>query len=109
MKKFKDAFRGITEGIKHKSIAVQFVLGILAVIAGIMMKLDTAEWIAVLICTGMVISTEMLNTCVEKLCDLYTSDFNETIRDIKDIAAGAVLCASLAALAVAFVILLRHI
>lgn len=109
MKKFENAFRGIVTGWLHKSIRVQFILAAMAVTAGMILKLEAMEWTAVIICIGLVITAEMLNTCVEMLCDLHTKEFNSMVRDIKDIAAGAVLVSSLTALICALVILVRHI
>lgn len=44
---------------------------------------------------GMVISTEILNTAFEYLCDLIEPKYSEKVKSIKDIAAGAVFFASL--------------
>lgn len=107
--KFKNAFRGIAVGLKHRSILVQFILALLALTAGFIMKLTAGEWTAVAICIGCVISSEMLNTCVEKICDMYSTEIRGDIRDIKDIAAGAVLISSIASLVTAVIILVIHI
>ena len=107
--KFAAAFAGIRKGLSHRAIVVQFILAALAAAVGFVLRLDSMEWCAVVICIAAVISAEMLNTCVEKLCDLYTDTYNETVRTIKDIAAGAVLCASLGALICALIILARRL
>lgn len=107
--KFSPTFRGVWVGLHHPAVLTQFILGTLAVIAGFLLRLSGEEWIAVIICIGMVITSEMLNTAAEWLCDLYSRERDERIRNIKDVAGGAVLCASFTALAVAIVILLRHI
>lgn len=39
-----------------------------------------------------VFSAECINTALEKICNFLTEEYNEKIRDIKDIAAGAVCC-----------------
>jgi undecaprenol kinase/diacylglycerol kinase (ATP) len=107
--KFKAAFNGLKNGFLHKSVLIQYFLALLAVIAGLIMHLSALEWTIVILCIGCVITAELLNTCIEKLCNLYTTDYDEKIREIKDIAAGAVLAASLAALVIALIILFRHI
>ncbi len=106
--KFKAAFVGILTGLRHRSIITQFILGALAVLAGAALHLTTMEWMVVIVCIAVVIAAEMLNTCIELLCDLYTREYNETIKAIKDIAAGAVLVVSIGALAAACMILMRH-
>jgi diacylglycerol kinase (ATP) len=53
---------------------------------------------------GMVWSTELLNTAIEKLSDRITQSEDQIIRDVKDIAAGAVLFAVFSAIAIGLVI-----
>lgn len=108
-KKFGPAIAGVTAGLHHSAIRIQFVLGFLAVLAGLVLRISSGEWIAVVLCIGMVICAEMLNTCIEFLCNFLTTSRNEEIRIIKDLAAGAVLIASAAALVTALIILSRHI
>lgn len=108
-KKFAAAFNGLKLGFSHKSVRVQYILALLAVCAGIIMRLSVLEWVIVIICIGCVIGAEILNTCIEKLCDLHTEEYDEHVKVIKDLAAGAVLTFSLMALAAALLILAVHI
>ncbi|MBR3312264.1 MAG: diacylglycerol kinase family protein [Solobacterium sp.] len=108
-KKFEDAFRGLYEAFMDPSVFLQAVLGIMAVIAGFILKLERTEWLMVILCIGLVITAEILNTCIEKLCDLYSTAYSERIRKIKDMSSGAVLFAALIALTAAVMILLNHI
>lgn len=108
-KKFQDAFRGMFSGFQDKSIRAQWILASLAVIAGVIMKLESIEWVAVVICIGFVIVTEMVNTCIERTCDMHTKEWDAHVKYIKDLAAGAVLVAAIASLIVALIILFRHI
>lgn len=108
MKKFKVAFNGIKEGIKHKAILIQIILGFMAVLGGIIIKLNYYEWLAFIICIGCVIGSEMLNTCIEKICDFIEPNYNDKIKIIKDISSGAVLIFSLMALVICiFTVLVR--
>ena len=108
-KKFYDAFRGLIKGFSHHSIMLQYILAAMTVCAGFVLRLNAGEWAAVIICIGLVITAEILNTCIEKVCDMYSTDYNSKIREIKDLAAGAVLAASLTAFVTAMVILFSHI
>ncbi|MBO7703836.1 MAG: diacylglycerol kinase family protein [Solobacterium sp.] len=108
-KKFLPAFEGIITGFEHRSIALQFLLGLLAVIAGIFLKLSSMEWIAVIICIGLVISAEFLNTAIEFLCDFITESHHPAIKEVKDLAAAGVLITAGTAFLTAMVILIRHI
>jgi diacylglycerol kinase len=51
----------------------------------------------------------MINTAIEKLCDLVTTDFDPRIKIIKDVAAGAVLMASVFSLLVGLIIFIPAI
>ena len=107
--KFYVAFVGLVSSLKDRSIQIQYVLAILACIAAWMIGCNYYEWLAVLLCIGLVIVAEILNTCIEKLCDLYSTEKNEKIKYIKDLAAGGVLFASLIALTVGILIFVYHL
>ena len=107
--KFIVAFQGFVSSLQDKSVQIQYVLAILACIAAWILGCDYYEWLAILLCIGLVIVAEILNTCIEKLCDLYSTERNEKIKYIKDLAAGGVLFASLIALAVGILIFVHHL
>lgn len=107
--KFYVAFVGLVSSLKDRSIQIQYVLAILACIVAWMIGCNYYEWLAVLLCIGLVIVAEILNTCIEKLCDLYSTEKNEKIKYIKDLAAGSVLFASLIALTVGILIFVHHL
>jgi diacylglycerol kinase len=108
-KKFGPAFAGIAAGFAHRAIVTQFVLGLLAVLAGLILRISSGEWIAVILCIGLVIGFEFMNTAIEFLCDFITTERHPEIKAVKDIAAASVLIAALTALVTALVILFRHI
>ena len=107
--KFYVAFVGLVSSLKDRSIQIQYILAILACITAWMIGCTYYEWLAILLCIGLVIVAEILNTCIEKLCDLYSTEKNEKIKYIKDLAAGGVLFASLIALTVGILIFVHHL
>ena len=107
--KFENAWKGILTGMKHKSLMIQMILGAMAVAAGFFLCLSSVEWSVVIVCIGSVIATEMLNTCIEKICNMYSMEYRSDIKVIKDIAAGAVLVVSIMSLIIALMILIHHI
>ena len=107
--KFLPAFEGLVDGLKDPGVRLQMLMAVLTLIAGVVLHLETMEWVAVIICIAMVLATEMLNTCIEDLCNLYYTGADERIRKIKDMAASAVLIAGLGSLITALIILSRHI
>lgn len=49
------------------------------------------RWAMLVLCIGAVLSAEVTNTAIERLADQIEPRFDTNIRDIKDVAAGAVL------------------
>ncbi|HEX8577892.1 MAG TPA: diacylglycerol kinase family protein [Flavobacterium sp.] len=105
LKSFKYAFAGAYKLITTEhSIMVQFSLGILVTAAGFYFEITKMEWLFQTLSIGLVLSIEGLNTAVEKIADFIHPDFHNKIGFIKDIAAGAVFFAALAALAIGIII-----
>lgn len=62
---------------------------------------SAAKWAILAVLCGLVIALEMVNTCVERLCDLLCDRYDFSVKIIKDIAAAAVLAVSFAAVVTA--------
>ena len=106
IKKFKPALNGLALAAQDRSVAIQ--LGF-AVLAGLGLGFVFWEWALVITLAALVITAEILNTAIERLCDFVQPRQDARIKTIKDLAAGAVLCASLAALIVGGMIVIRHL
>lgn len=77
--------------------------------AGFWFSLSPIEWCLVIAAIAMVWVTEALNTALEFLVDLVSPQRNPLAGKAKDVAAGAVLSASLAAVAIGLIIFLPKI
>lgn len=86
------------------SVMVQSSLAILMIIAGFYFHISREEWMMQILAFGLVLSVESLNTAVEKIADFIHPEFHDRIGFIKDIAAGGVMFAALAAIAVGLLI-----
>ena len=109
MKKFFNAVLFALQGImqffsRDRNGKIQLVIGIVAIILGFTVSLTSYQWLLVLLCIGLVISLEMINSAIERYCDLVTTDFHPGIKIIKDVAAGAVLVASIMSLIIGLII-----
>jgi undecaprenol kinase len=96
------ALAGIVHAIRaERSVRFHFIaLGLVLVVLAVFRP--EPEWSAmVILASAAVISAELFNTAVEHLADHLHPEIHPSIRIVKDCAAGAVLVASLAALAVA--------
>jgi len=86
------------------SVMVQSSLAVLMIIAGFYFNISREEWIMQILAFGLVLGIESLNTAVEKVADFIHPEYHEKIGFIKDIAAGAVMFAAMAAIAVGLLI-----
>lgn len=68
------------------------------IIMAITFQVSLQEATILAIVTAFVWSAELLNTAIERLCDLFSKETDARIKLVKDIAAAAVLVASIAAL-----------
>jgi diacylglycerol kinase len=107
---FNHALRGIGIFIKSTRNAwIHFAVGFLVVTAGFYFSLNTYEWIAIIFAIGLVIVAEAFNTAIEIDMDLTSPEFHPYARDTKDVAAGAVLFATLTAIIIGLVVFVPKI
>lgn len=72
---------------------------------GLWLTLDLVRWSILALTMAAVLVGETINTAVEALVDLLSPQFHERAKVAKDVAAGAVLLISLAAVVVGLLIL----
>lgn len=95
-KAFVNAFAGLGYFFRNeRNGKIQSLMAIGAIISGIALHITSTEWMAILLCLSLVLSLEMLNSSIEKLCDFIHPSFNKKIGIIKDVAAGSVLFGAL--------------
>lgn len=105
---FVFAFNGIGIAVKGRNMRVHLVAATAVFALGFYVGLTASQWTTIVICIGLVISAEAMNTAVEELCNFITVEKNESIRKTKDIAAGAVLVVAIASAVVAAIIFTPH-
>jgi len=94
---------------ESRNARIQLVIFLLVLVAGFIVDLNRFEWLWLMIASAIVLVLEAMNTSIELLADVYPQEFNLKIKQVKDIAAGAVLIASIFAAIVGFVIFLPHL
>jgi len=104
------SLRGIGTVFKEEFNArVHLLAAMVVIVLGFVLKVSAWEWIILILVMGGVFTMELINTSIEKLADLYSTEFNPKIKKIKDLSAGAVLVASITALLMGFIIILPKI
>jgi diacylglycerol kinase len=95
--------------MESRNARIQLIVFLFVLLIGFYVGLTVHEWLWVLGSSAAVISMEAINTSIELLADVYTLEYNEKIKQVKDIAAGAVLIASIFAAIVGAVIFSPHL
>jgi undecaprenol kinase/diacylglycerol kinase (ATP) len=110
LKSFVFAFQGVLHLLKkERNFRIQFLVFIITLILSLLLKISKIEWLAILICSMLVLSLEGINTSIERLCDEQEINFNPKIKIIKDVAAGSVFIASIFSTIIGFLIFLPYL
>jgi diacylglycerol kinase len=105
IKSFSYAFQGIKIFFKTQHNAWIHTLATVVVIGlGNILKLSVNEWCWIILTIALVFITEMLNTAIEFLTDLASPEFHPLAKKTKDVAAAAVLVASIIAVVIGVII-----
>jgi len=108
--KFGDACRGLKLGIRgHSSFFVHFFFAALVAAAALVFRCDVLEWCVLLGCIGLVLTAELVNSAVETLYHGLDDGAKRRARPCLDIAAGAVLLATLVAVAIGSLVFLNRL
>ena len=87
-----NALKGITHFFAtERNGQVQLMITIAVLVMSFLFDISASEWVIVVLLCALVMTVEMGNTITEKICDRITTDYDERIKVIKDLAAGAVL------------------
>ncbi|SEW07438.1 diacylglycerol kinase (ATP) [Chryseobacterium wanjuense] len=109
-KSFFNAFRGVFLMIKHER---NFQIELLAFFVNLFLifylKLSAIDTILILIASFGVLSAEIFNTAIEKICDIIQPEFDKRIGFIKDISAGAVLLMTAASVVVGVLVYWKYV
>jgi len=102
--------RGLSVAFRHeRNLKVQFAVGVVTVLAGFYYSIAAIEWVAIITLVALVLCLEMINTAIENLVNLVTLEQHPLAGKIKDIAAGAVLLASLVSVVVGIIIFWKYV
>jgi len=92
------AFRGVGFLLRTQTNArLHLVATVVVIGAGFGFQISRAEWLAIVAAIGLVWTAEGVNTAIEAVVDLVSPEQHPLAGRAKDVAAGAVLLAALAA------------
>lgn len=113
-KKFKKSFRFALSGIDYalnsdQNLVIHFIIAFIVIIASILLDVSSFEMAILGVTILLVITTEMLNTSIEKAVDLVTKEHRMDAKIAKDVASGMVLITALGSVIIGILIFLPHI
>jgi len=104
--KFREAGRGVKLGVRgHSSFFVHFFCAALVIAAAVALQCDVLEWCVLIGCVGGVLTAELFNSAIETLFHGLDAATRQRLTGVLDIAAGAVLLASVTAAVVGGLVL----
>ena len=107
--KFHDALRGLKHGIRgQSSFFVHFFFAALVLAAAGMLRCSLEQWSLLLLCIGGVLAAELFNSAVETLFRGLDEATKERCWRSLDVAAGAVLLASIVAVIVGVLVFVQR-
>ncbi|MBO7418605.1 MAG: diacylglycerol kinase family protein [Bacteroidaceae bacterium] len=110
LKSFKYAWKGIMTCAGHEqNITFHLIAALVVIVAGFFFNITRAEWLAVVICIGMVITAELFNSAIERLVDMVSPQWQRMAGEVKDIAAGAVLVTAITSAIVGLIVFIPYL
>lgn len=105
LRSFRFAWDGIASFFHREHNAwLHFMATIAVFTTALLVGVTKTELLALVFAIGLVWIAEMFNTCIERVMDFVSEQKHPEIKFIKDLAAGAVLIASITALVIGVVV-----
>jgi diacylglycerol kinase (ATP) len=104
-----ESFNNAIEGVVHvlrtqRNMRIHFAIAVAVLATAAAVGVSKVELVALLLAIAFVLVAEMINTAVESAIDVSTTAFDPMAKLAKDIAAGAVLIASVNAVAIGYLV-----
>ena len=112
--KFKESVKHAVDGVDYtlsheRNFKIEITAAVLVCFASIYFKVNTTEWIILLLTIASVLTLEIINTSIERCVDLVTKEYEDLAKIAKDTSAGAVFVMSLFSVAIGICIFLPKI
>jgi diacylglycerol kinase (ATP) len=88
---FRCAGRGLWLAGQGRNLRIMLGVFLAVIVLAAVYDVSATRWAVLLVCGTVVLTAEILNTSIEVLADYVQREYDQDIRTIKDLAAGAVL------------------
>jgi len=110
LESFNYAFEGVIHVLRtQRNLRIHFAIAAAVLAAAVVVGVTRFELIALLLAIAFVLIAEMINTAIEHSIDVATTSFDPMAKLAKDIAAGAVLIASVNAVAIGYLVFAHRV
>ncbi len=112
--RFIDSLNCAIDGVLHtarseRHMRNHFIFAAVVLLCALFLKVSPVEFILLAISISFVLFAEMMNTAIEAVVDLVTTEFHPMAKIAKDVAAGSVLLSVVGALVTGYLILSSYI
>lgn len=102
---FGNAFRGLSYVLRTQRNAwIHVAISLIVLALSAWLRIDPVEWAIVIVTIAIVFASEFFNTAIEAVVDLASPQKHPLAKVGKDVGAGAVLIAAIAAVFVGLLI-----
>ena len=109
VKSFRYAAAGLLFLLKSEPHArIHLLATTLVIIAAIALDVTRQDWLWLTLAITLVWTFEAINTAIEHLCDVISPEHSDSVQRAKDLAAGAVLIAAIAAAIIGITVFTPH-
>lgn len=110
IKSFRYAFNGLKILWKEEHNArIHVVFVLLVILTGLILNVNSSDWISLVFAMGLVITVEIINSSIENLADFASPQIHPHIKKIKDLSAAAVLISAITALIIGLIVFVPKI
>jgi diacylglycerol kinase (ATP) len=110
LESFNYAFEGVIHVLRtQRNMRIHFLIAVAVLAVAVVVGVTRFELIALLLAIAFVLIAEMINTAIEHTIDVATTSFDPMAKLGKDIAAGAVLIASVNAVAIGYLVFAHRV
>ncbi|MEK7165656.1 MAG: diacylglycerol kinase family protein [Patescibacteria group bacterium] len=103
---FKNAFSGLIWALTTQpNFRVHAILATIAILTSWYVGLTQIEWVLIILTIIWGMSAELINTALEAMTDLITSEWRHEAKIAKDVAAGMMLTVAGGSVIIAFLLL----
>lgn len=113
-RKFAESFKYALNGLwlaisENQNLRIHFLVATIVAVLGILFRINAFELGILGITILLVIAAEMINTAIEEMVDLITTEHRVEAKRAKDVAAGMVLVTAMGSIIVGILIFVPHI